>query len=241
MIKLRSLFFEQLVEANRAESVQQIRKWFYECMEKYFPEYKAKIGSELQEPKFEVRSIKSVGLYSSLKYKDGKVGDPKIILHPNFIDTDGRSTTFHETIHYIQSYYYNYNEFKRSVRIYGGHDAFFDSWMNKMNAVEGDGYIDVEATHDKYKDVKTVRKFWVYAYLADSGDLRVTHTKRFNEKIKVWLLRMKSNGNAEKVYMFETDEYKYQLGKISSGSVWVGVIENPDLDAIAKYELKENV
>jgi len=241
MIKLRSLFSQQLAEASKAQSVQQMREWFYECMEKYFPEYKAKIGSELQEPKFQVKSIKSVGLYSSIKYRDGTVKDPTIILNPNFFEIKGRSTTFHETIHYIQSYHYNYYEFNASIRHTGAHDDFFKDWMNKMNAVEGPDYIVIASDREMFKNVKTVRKFWVYAYLTADGDLNVTHTKRFNPKMEAWILRMKSKSNVAKVYMFETDEYKYQLGKTVSGTVWVGKLSNPDLDALAKYELKETV
>jgi hypothetical protein len=113
--------------------------------------------------------------------------------------------------------------------------------MNKMNAVEGPDYIVIASDREMFKNVKTVRKFWVYAYLTADGDLNVTHTKRFNPKMEAWILRMKSKSNVAKVYMFETDEFKYQLGKTVSGTVWVGKLSNPDLDALAKHELKETV
>lgn len=242
MIKLRSLLFEKYIfEASKTESVQDIRKWFYECMNTYFPEYRAKIGSELQEPKFVIKRIKSVGLYSSIKNKDGTVSEPTITLHPDFIATTGRSTTFHETIHYVQSYHYNFSEQRRSVKIYGGHDAFFDKWMTTMNASEGAGYITVTQTRETYKDVKTGRKFWVYAALNSSGDLLVTHSKRFNEDGKRWLNTRKILKKDPKVYMFETDEFKYQLGKIVSGSIWTSTIKNPDLKELEPHELEINV
>lgn len=231
MIKLRDIMSEGKYAASEAD----MKKWFDECMRKYFPQYVSKITRPFRTipktgiaeqyidpdwkdnwvyPDLQVKSLKgrgSTGICQTSRIKrNGQIVMPIIAVSPEYIKTDGRSIVFHETIHYVQAYTYTPIEHKYMSN--GGHDSFFKEMMNKMNAVEGENYITIEYDQTTKSDSETIgTNLWVYLFVKDGKWGAASFSRKSPKTVEFFKYFLK-NGRYTEAYEMLSDKLKYVGG-----------------------------
>lgn len=229
----------KLLEAGKYDvHKSNMKTWFDECIRKYFPEFKNKVGSDWEYPTFEIKTDKNrAGWHKcSFSRSSGKAINPTIGLNPDFLNHTARNITFHETIHYVQANTYGYTKFANAAN--GGHDAYFIQMMNKINASEGPNYITVKQEMEALDNKETNKSFWVYGVMTSDKEFGFAYTSKPNDKVKQFLINAKNSKRYKKIYEFQSNLFKYKVGSITKTSYNFGIPNNQPTEAeLEKYEI----
>lgn len=231
-MKLRNILEEGKYDVHKSN----MKTWFDECIRKFFPEFKNKIGSEWEYPTFEIKTDKNRAGWFKCSFMRDKVINPIIGINPDFVEYTAKNITFHETIHYVQGNTYGYTRYAHASN--GGHDSFFIEKMNSINAVEGSGFVTIKQETQSMADKDTNKTFWVYGVLMADGDFAFAHSSKLNEPMLQHLLKQKTNGRYKKVYSFQTKMFKYKIGSVSKTGLKLGIPnDQPSESELQQYEV----
>lgn len=233
-MKLRQI----LNELDRKATTSLISKYFHECMNKFFSEYK-KYDWEI--PTFKLRAGTSrAGEFSYIPTKS-KPMQPTLTINPDFAGDDFlRSIVFHETIHFVQANLsgmklepYDQIRYERQ----DDHDKFFHKMMNEMNSKEGSDYITVK--QDATKLSTAYKKFFVYGFESNEGYFGYVWSPTENSKVENWL-NTAGKQKYKNIFKFETDDYWFKTKKsqIKGNSLNFGVIEDSSKIELVKKHFK---
>lgn len=225
-----------LQEAKYDIHKSNMKIWFDECIRKFFPEFKNKIGSEWEYPTFVIKTDKNRAGWFKCSFIKDKVVNPIIGINPDFVEYTAKNITFHETIHYVQANTYGYTRYAFVSN--GGHDSFFIEKMNSINSIAGSGFVTVKQETQSLGDKDTNKIFWVYGVMMLDGDFAFVHSVKLNESILQHLLKQKNNGRYKKVYSFQTKQFKYKIGSVSKTGLKLSIPNDQPAEVdLQQYEV----
>lgn len=231
-MKLRQL----LNEIDRKATTALISKYFYECLNKYFSEYKK---YDWEVPNFKLRAgTRNAGEFSYIPTKS-KPMEPTLTINPDFaIDDFLRPIVFHETIHFVQANLSGmklepYNEIRYEKRDH--HDSFFKKMMNEMNSKEGSDYITI--TQDATKLTNAHKSFFVYGFENNLGQFAYVWSPKENAGIDNWLNAVGKQKH-KNIFKFETNDYYFKTknSQAKPATLRFGIIEEPSkIEMVKKH------
>ncbi len=230
-MKLISIYESLIQESGYGNIKSLTEKYFNECMNKYFSEYKKYMG-EWEIPIFKVRSgTATAGLYSYIPTKTNLLNQA-ITMNPDIAangDDMVRRVAFHETIHYVQM-----NLAVRRLDPYpdrkvtnNGHDGFFHEMMGKINSKEGSNYITVK--QDSSEIQVSNKEFYVYGFETNTGQFGSMWSPTEAPALKNWL-ETTAKAKHKNIFWFKTDDYyfKESKSKFKGNSLKFVGIDKPD-------------
>lgn len=237
----------KLIPILEAATKSDIQKYFFECLNKYFPEYSKKT-SEWGIPKFSLRSgITEGGYYSHASFWGrGYVTDQQITVNKDLSNNESifRSVVFHETIHYVQV-----NLVARKLHPYTNekpldyHDNFFMQMLKKINSVEGNNYIKVSEQIDDLADLKTVKPFFVYGIITKSNQYAYVWTVSSQPDLDDFFKRLITQNKYKSVFKIEVDLFWFKVAKFKykkGSSIKFAVIEKDEILMYVKDRIQSN-
>lgn len=240
-MKLISIYETLVLEAGYGNIKSLTEKYFNECIDRYFQEYRSNMG-EWGIPVFKVRSgTATAGLFSYIPAK-GRLMNQSITMNPDIAangDDMLRRVVFHETIHYVQT-----NLSIRRLPPYqngkstDGHDSYFSEMMIRMNSVEGRDYVTV--TQDATSIKVSSKEIYVYGIETNSGDFATVWSPTESEVVKSWLTTT-ARAKHKNIFWFTTNDYyfKEKGSKIKSGgSLRFAAVDKPDKVELCKKHIK---
>lgn len=206
--------YESLIQESGYGNIKSLtEKYFNECMDRYFPEYK-KYMSEWGIPVFKVRSgTATAGLFSYIPNK-GKLSNQSITMNPDIAangDDMVRRVTFHETIHYVQT-----NLSIRRLPPYENgkntdhHDKYFNDMMGKINSEEGKDYVTVKQDSEGIQ--VSSKEIYVYGIETNRGDFASVWSPTQSEELEKWLMTT-AKAKYKNVFYFKTNDYYFKDSK----------------------------
>jgi hypothetical protein len=219
MIKLINILKEV---TNKNDKLNTIRKYFYDCLDEFYPEYKQYTNQFT--PKFEIKNLRGAAGHCKSTRRNGNLINIEIVIQDDFSSGDDvtKSVVYHETIHYMQDILI---EFKLEPYIAGYirgdyHDKFFMSELERMNKVLGNNF--VTRTEDR-KDLEGAVNRFIYiirysdeVYQAksklnsnSSRYLAATSIKENIRDFKWWIKNYKDNGT--EFYIFNSKKILWKV------------------------------
>ncbi len=219
-MKLLQILYETTVISVKRD----MENYFDECMTKYFPEYKNKFD----RPNFDIKKHRSRGGWFS--------SDNTIWLNSVYMNTDFRGTIFHETIHYIQFHTYSRQQYNSAPN--GGHDHFFISMMNKINAAEGSEVVSIRIEAVDY----SAKEYSVGGVKFKDGTYYMAKLKHNDDEKEIGIMHDNRNSDIERlknvakrygsveIFVFRTTDGKLltQLGKQTSKGFTFAVMKDKE-------------
>lgn len=236
---LKSLYLEVKYEAT----THQMKLWFMECISKYFPEYKSKVGKEWNLPTFEVKSSPNrAGWFKGTSWSnDGKAESSTFSINRDLIGNEAyKRIVYHETIHYIQFNLYTQRQWATMAN--GGHDGFFREAMAKINAGEGSGFVTQKAEDlHTWGAIAGGKEFWVYGIKDYRGRYMFAYSKTERLDAVELLKKQKKAQSWQGIYAFKSNDLKYRIGKITMSKGRVGLaVELPRDLSTVEDDIKGN-
>lgn len=227
-----------LNEIDKKTGIAEISKFFHECINKYFPEYKKFVGTDWDIPKFTIKSLqRNAGQFNYIPVR-GKIGNPILIINTDFASSEfSRPITFHETIHYIQA-----NLTARKLTPYesgkwkDAHDSYFIEKMNLINSKEGVNY--VTKTENAEKLQVSANDFWVYGFITLKNEYAYMWSIKENDVMKNWINNV-AQQKYPKTFIFKTNDYYFKTpqNRFSGTKLKFGVVDKPEKEQLINDKL----